>query len=89
LTLFLSPVGDIILRSNVPRKRELGGIEMSKPNLFAPVTLAIVGCIVASIEPAFAADVPAPIVGVGLPAFAILGGGYWLIKKLRERRKRD
>jgi hypothetical protein len=42
---------------------------MSKLKLFAPVALATVGCIVASIEPAFAEGVPAPIVGVGLPAF--------------------
>jgi hypothetical protein len=24
--------------------------------------------------------------GAGLPAFAVLGGGYWLIKKLRKSR---
>jgi hypothetical protein len=31
------------------------------------------------------ASVPGPIVGAGLPALAILSGGYWLIRKLRER----
>jgi hypothetical protein len=38
-------------------------------------------------EPSIAlASVPGPIVGAGLPALAILGSGYWLIRKLRERR---
>jgi hypothetical protein len=57
-------------------------------NFVAPFALAVLGAIVASIEPAFATpvEVPAPLIGAGLPAFAVLGGGYWLIKKLRERR---
>jgi hypothetical protein len=43
--------------------------------------------IIASIEPASAGlNVPAPIVGAGLPVLAVLGGGYWLIRKIRERR---
>jgi hypothetical protein len=36
--------------------------------------------------PVITAAVPAPIIGAGLPVLAVLGGGYWLIKKLRERR---
>jgi hypothetical protein len=50
---------------------------------------AAVLAVLASIEPAlagFAPGVPGPIVGAGLPALAILGGGYWLIKKLRRPR---
>jgi hypothetical protein len=61
------------------------GIEMftTKLNLIAPV----LGVIIVSIQPAFASvTVPGPIVGAGLPALAVLGGGYWLLKKLRERR---
>jgi hypothetical protein len=55
----------------------------AKLKLVAPVH----GVIIASIEPAFAgAPVPAPIVGAGLPVLAVLGGGYWLIRKIRERR---
>jgi lipopolysaccharide export LptBFGC system permease protein LptF len=56
----------------------------TKLNFVAPV----LGIIVVSIEPALAgtAGVPAPIIGAGLPALAILGGGYWLIRKLREPR---
>jgi hypothetical protein len=47
----------------------------------------VLGILIALIEPAFAeALVPAPIVGAGLPALAILGGGYWLVRKLRNRR---
>jgi hypothetical protein len=30
--------------------------------------------------------VPAPVVAAGLPALAILAGGYWLIRKVRGRR---
>jgi hypothetical protein len=55
----------------------------------APFALAALGVILASIEPALAGvehSVPAPLIGAGLPAFAVLGGGYWLIKKFRERR---
>ncbi len=49
----------------------------------------LLGVTIALIEPAFAGlapAAPASIVGTGLPALAILGGGYWLIRKLRERR---
>jgi hypothetical protein len=62
---------------------------MAKMNLVVPFALAVLGVIVASIEPTLAGVVvrtPAPIIGAGLPAFAILGGGYWLIGKLRGRR---
>jgi hypothetical protein len=59
----------------------------TKLNLVAAFALVTLGVIVASIEPVFAQDaVPAPIVGAGLPALAILGGGYWLIRKIRGRR---
>ena len=55
----------------------------SKLNIMTPV----VGLMIALIEPAFAQDaVPAPIVGAGLPVLAVLGGGYWLVRKLRQRR---
>jgi hypothetical protein len=58
-------------------------------NFGAPFALVTVGAFVASIEPALAgptASVPAPIIGAGLPALAILGGGYWLVRKLRGPR---
>jgi hypothetical protein len=57
----------------------------TKLNLVVPV----LGTIIASIGPALADDiprVPAPIIGAGLPVLAILGGGYWLVKKLRRPR---
>jgi hypothetical protein len=61
----------------------------TKLNLVASLAFAFVGVIAASIEPALAGPppaVPAPLIGAGLPAFAVLGGGYWLIKKLRGPR---
>ena len=57
----------------------------TKLNIIVPV----LGVTIALIEPAFAdyvAAVPGPIIGAGLPALAILGGGYWLVKKLRRPR---
>jgi uncharacterized membrane protein len=50
--------------------------------------IAALGIIGASIEPALAGTtgVPAPIVGAGLPAIAVLAGGYWLIRRLRGPR---
>jgi hypothetical protein len=59
------------------------GMFTTKLNVVVPV----LGIIIASIQPAFAlSTVPAPLVGAGLPALAVLGGGYWLIKKLRGPR---
>jgi len=57
--------------------------------VFAPFALAALGVIIVAIEPALAGGttpVPAPFIGAGLPVLAVLGGGYWLIKKLREPR---
>jgi hypothetical protein len=63
----------------------LGGMAMFTTKL--NIMVAVFGVMIALIEPAFAGTpVPAPIIGAGLPALAILGGGYWLVKKLRERR---
>ena len=54
------------------------------------LNLSVLGVTIAMIESAFAqynpVAVPAPLIGAGLPALAILGGGYWLIKKLRRSR---
>ena len=60
----------------------------TKFNLVAPLAFAVLGIIAAATEPSLAggAPVPGPIVGAGLPALAILAGGYWLIRKVRERR---
>jgi hypothetical protein len=61
---------------------------ITKLNFVASFAFALLGAIPASIEPALAGTtaVPAPIIGAGLPVLAVLGGGYWLIKKLREPR---
>jgi hypothetical protein len=66
------------------------GAEMftTKLTFVAPFVVALLGAITALTEPAFAGvgtAVPGPIIGAGLPALAILGGGYWLIRKLRDK----
>ena len=59
----------------------------TKLNPVAPLVFAALCVTAVSIEPALAGvPVPGPIVGAGLPALAILAGGYWLIRKVRERR---
>ena len=58
-------------------------------NFVVSFAFALLGLIVASIEPAFAGlkvPVPAPLIGAGLPAMAVLAGGYWLVRKLRRPR---
>jgi lipopolysaccharide export LptBFGC system permease protein LptF len=63
------------------------GMFTTKLNLVAPVALAALGIIIASIQPALALQAtPAPIIGAGLPVLVVLGGGFWLIRKLREPR---
>ena len=64
------------------------GMFIIRLNFVVSFAFALLGLVVASIEPALAGlvPVPAPIVGAGLPALAILGGGYWLIRKIRGRR---
>jgi hypothetical protein len=61
---------------------------LTKLNVLAPFALAAFGLIIASSEPALAglASVPAPIIGAGLPVLAVLGGGYWFVRKLRRPR---
>jgi hypothetical protein len=54
----------------------------TKLNIIVPV----LGVMIALIEPTFAfspAPVPAPIIGAGLPALAILGAA-WLVKRRRD-----
>jgi hypothetical protein len=65
-------------------------------NLLALVIVLATVVIPALIEVAFAFDVtpvPAPVAAIGLPALVVyalmLGGGYWLVRKLRARRPSD
>jgi hypothetical protein len=40
------------------------------------------------VQPAFASvGGPGPVAGIGLPAFAIIGGAYWLARKLLRAKK--
>ncbi len=57
----------------------------TKVNLAPSLVLCITAAL---IEPALAGTiaVPAPVVGAGLPALAILAGGYWLVRKVRKHR---
>ena len=55
---------------------------------FVLVILAL-GMALSLLEPAFAGTtppVPAPLIGAGLPVLAILAGGFWLVRKIRQRR---
>jgi hypothetical protein len=71
-------------------KHTFRGTRMSGSHLIGgTITIVLAAGVALSIvEPAFATaiPVPGPIVGAGLPVLAVLGGGYWLIRKLRERR---
>jgi hypothetical protein len=57
---------------------------------FKPAALELV---VAAAAVALAADpalagilpVPGPAIGAGLPALALFGAGYWMIRRLRRR----
>jgi hypothetical protein len=43
--------------------------------------------LIALMEPAFAqVAVPGPIAGIGLPALAVIGGAYWVGRKLFSRK---
>jgi len=55
----------------------------TKLNVVVPLAAV---AIAASIQCAVAGTpaVPGPVIGAGLPA-NVLAGGYWLIRKLRER----
>jgi hypothetical protein len=56
-------------------------------NLYRLVCLAAIG-LAALVEPAFATPAaPGPIAGIGLPALALMGGAYWVGRKLFVRKK--
>ena len=54
---------------------------------FVLLILAL-GMALSLLESAFAGTtpVPGPVIGAGLPALAILAGGFWLVRKIRQRR---
>ena len=56
-------------------------------NAYRICGLTIVG-LTALIEPAVAGTVavPGPIAGIGLPALALIGGAYWIGRKLFSRK---
>jgi hypothetical protein len=56
-------------------------------NLIRFVALALVFGVL--VEPAFAeaVGVPGPIAGVGLPALVLIGGAYWIGKKVFARKQ--
>jgi len=56
-------------------------------NLYRVACLAAMG-LTTLIEPAFATPAaPGPIAGIGLPALALVGGAYWVGRKLFVRKK--
>jgi hypothetical protein len=56
-------------------------------NLYRIFGLAAVGLAVL-VDPALAGiRAPGPIAGIGLPALALVGGAYWVGRKLFTRKK--
>jgi hypothetical protein len=56
-------------------------------NLYRVFGCASIG-LIALMGPAFALTaVPGPIAGIGLPALALIGGAYWVGRKLLVRKK--
>ena len=55
-------------------------------NVYQICGLTIIG-LVALMEPAFAFPaVPGPIAGIGLPALAVIGGAYWIGRRVSARK---
>jgi hypothetical protein len=52
-----------------------------------PIAGLALCCFVASVEAALAGavGVPGPIAGIGLPALVLIGGAYWLGRKVFGR----
>jgi hypothetical protein len=57
-------------------------------NMYRVLGLATIG-LTAVLNPAFAGGggAPGPIAGIGLPALALIGGAYWVGRKLLARKK--
>jgi hypothetical protein len=76
----------------LPKNVEYLGValkgEESSMNLFRTVFLAAIG-LGALVVPASAglSPAPGPIAGIGLPALALVGGAYWVGRKLFARKK--
>jgi putative effector of murein hydrolase LrgA (UPF0299 family) len=55
---------------------------------YQAVSVAIIGlCSLTGSALAAAAPVPGPIAGIGLPALVLIGGAYWVGRKLLARKK--
>jgi len=60
----------------------------TKLNFLVRFAFAFLGITGAFTEPGLEAPciaVPGPVIGAGLPALAIVAGGYWLLRRLRDR----
>ncbi len=56
-------------------------------NLYRIFGWSIIG-LIALMEPALAIPAaPGPIAGIGLPALALIGGAYWIGRKVTGRKK--
>ncbi len=57
-------------------------------NLYGIFGWSIIGLTVL-VDPAFAAEIaaPGPIAGIGLPALALIGGAYWIGRRVMGRKK--
>jgi hypothetical protein len=69
-------------------------MQITASNLLAAAIVLANVVTPALIEPAFAGQiaitpVPGPVAAVGVPALIVFGGAYWLVRKLRARRRLD
>lgn len=58
------------------------------PNLKSIASHAafVVGAAIVTADPAYAGQpIPGPVLGAGLPALAVIAGGYYLLRKYRAR----
>ena len=81
--LYLAFLPRVVKYSDVAFNRERSSMIFVRAICLAAIGLGVL------VAPAFAGEVPAPgpIAGVGMPALALVGGAYWLGRKLFAGKK--
>lgn len=59
---------------------------MPNPKSIASGTALFLGAVMVAADPAYAGfPIPGPVLGAGLPALAVIAGGYYLLRRYRAR----